>query len=115
MLAGRRQIPGTQKSREPIPTLEEEPKWMKLLTTSPAPAGAAMFRDHRAWYEPPRVPSPPRPHGWLCGRRHGGTPNLSWEVRAIPGAYYDAPWYNSIRSGTGLPGNALYAPWPSQL
>ena len=39
---------------------------MKLLTTSPAPAGAAMFRDHRAWYEPPCVPSPPRPYNFGC-------------------------------------------------
>ncbi len=47
-----RQIPGTQRSREDIPSLENEPKWMKLSVTSPAPAGAAMFRDHRAWVRP---------------------------------------------------------------
>ncbi len=41
--------PGTQKSRQPIPTEDEEPKWMKLAVTAPAPAGAALFRDHRAW------------------------------------------------------------------
>jgi hypothetical protein len=45
-----RQIPGTQRSREDIPSLENEPKWMKLSVTSPAPAGAAMIRDHRAWH-----------------------------------------------------------------
>ena len=62
-----RQIPGTQKSREPIPLLQEdleagnpddpapakgggqEPRWMKLSTTAPAPAGCAMIRDLRAW------------------------------------------------------------------
>ena len=31
--------------------------------------------------------------------RHGGTPNLSLDVRAIPGAGYLAPWYRS-RPGT---------------
>ena len=43
--------------------------------------------------------------------QHGGTPNLSHEVRAIPGAYFDAPWYNSHqggrRVGTGLPAGVL--------
>ena len=41
-----RQIPGTQNSRMEIPSLEEEPKWMKLSTTSPAggqvPAGGKL-------------------------------------------------------------------------
>lgn len=39
-----------QNSRQDIPNLESEPRWMKLSVTSPAPAGAAMFRDHRAWH-----------------------------------------------------------------
>ena len=30
-----RQIPGTQNSRQPIPTLEEEPRWMKLSVSKP--------------------------------------------------------------------------------
>lgn len=104
-----RQIPGTQNSHESIPWLEEdldamgragssstdaksgsttkdahstatdlsnvaqEPKWMKLNVTAPAPAGCALIRDLRAW--------------------HGGTPNLSKEVRAIPGAGFSAPWF----------------------
>jgi hypothetical protein len=51
-----RHIPGTQKSREDIPSLEDEPRWMKLATTNPVPAGSVMIRDQRAW--------------------HGGTPNL---------------------------------------
>eukprot|EP01051_Picozoa_sp_SAG22_P018493 SAG22_NODE_3129_length_1915_cov_1.469714_3_plen_321_part_00 len=69
-----RQIPGTQKSREPLPGLEDEPRWMKLSTVNPVPAGSCCIRDQRAW--------------------HGGTPNLSTEVRAIPhfGAVL-APWY----------------------
>ena len=68
-----RQIPGTQHSRTPIPTLADEPEWMKLSTVCPAPAGTVIIRDVRAW--------------------HGGTPNLSDEVRAIPNAEYFAPWY----------------------
>jgi hypothetical protein len=33
-------------------------------------------------------------------RRHGGTPNLSEHVRAIPGSYWSAPWYNK-QQGAG--------------
>jgi hypothetical protein len=69
-----RQIAGTQQSHAPIPSEAEEPLWMKLATTAPAPPGVAMFRDIRCW--------------------HGGTPNLSRHVRAIPSASYTAPWFN---------------------
>ena len=68
-----RQIPGTQHSQAPIPTLAEEPAWMKLSTVCPVPAGSVLIRDVRAW--------------------HGGTPNLSDQVRAIPNVEYWAPWY----------------------
>jgi hypothetical protein len=68
-----RQIPGTQHSREPIPLLAEEPEWMRLSTVCPAPAGAVQLRDVRAW--------------------HGGTPNLTDAVRAIPNIEYYAPWF----------------------
>lgn len=68
-----RQIPGTQNSRSPFPTLSEEPEWMRLSTVCPAPAGAAMLRDVRAW--------------------HGGTPNLSEDVRSIPNLEIYAPWF----------------------
>ncbi len=68
-----RQIPGTQHSRQPIPSLDQEPQWMKLSTVCPAPAGSVLIRDVRAW--------------------HGGTPNLSDHVRAIPNAEFFAPWY----------------------
>jgi hypothetical protein len=68
-----RQIPGTQHSREPVPGLDSEPAWMKLSTVCPVPAGSGVIRDVRAW--------------------HGGTPNLSNEVRAIPNAEYFAPWF----------------------
>ena len=68
-----RQIPGSQHSRAPIPTLDEEPEWMRLSTVCPAPAGAIQIRDVRAW--------------------HGGTPNLSDELRAIPNLELYAPWF----------------------
>lgn len=68
-----RQIPGTQHSRTPIPTLDEEPEWMRLSTVCPAPAGAIMVRDVRAW--------------------HGGTPNISDALRAIPNLEFYAPWF----------------------
>jgi ectoine hydroxylase-related dioxygenase (phytanoyl-CoA dioxygenase family) len=68
-----RQIPGTQHSRTPIPTLDEEPEWMRLSTVCPAPAGAVMIRDVRAW--------------------HGGTPNISEAMRAIPNLEFYAPWF----------------------
>jgi len=70
-----RQIPGTQRSRAPIPNLANEPAWMKLSTVCPAPAGTAIFRDIRAW--------------------HGGTPNLSRNIRAMPNVEYYAPWFRS--------------------
>lgn len=68
-----RQIPGTQHARVPIPTLEDEPEWMRLSTVCPAPAGAVQIRDVRAW--------------------HGGTPNLSDDLRAIPNLEFYAPWF----------------------
>ena len=68
-----RQIPGTQHSRAPIPGLEDEPEWMRLSTVCPAPAGAIMVRDVRAW--------------------HGGTPNISAAMRAIPNLEFYAPWF----------------------
>ncbi len=68
-----RQIPGTQHARVLIPSLNEEPEWMRLSTVCPAPAGAIMVRDVRAW--------------------HGGTPNVSDAVRAIPNLEFYAPWF----------------------
>ena len=75
-----RQIPGSQHSREPFPTLDEEPEWMRLSTVCPAPAGSVLIRDVRAW--------------------HGGTPNVSDEARSIPNVEFAAPWY---RDGSGRP------------
>lgn len=81
-----RQIPGTQHSKEPMPSLEDEPERMKLSTVCPATAGSVLIRDVRAW--------------------HGGTPNLSNELRAIPNLEYFAPWYRE-RMPACLP-RALY-------
>ena len=70
-----RQIPGTQRSRAHIPRLADEPEWMRFSTVCPLPAGSAIFRDARCW--------------------HGGTPNLSRGVRAMPNVEYFAPWFRS--------------------
>lgn len=70
-----RQIPGTHRSRAPIPRLADEPEWMRMSTVCPVPAGSAIFRDIRTW--------------------HGGTPNLSREVRSLPNIEYFAPWFRS--------------------
>jgi hypothetical protein len=84
-----RQIPGTQNSREPIPSLYNEPEWMKLSTLCPAPAGSAIIRDLRCW--------------------HGGTPNLSRDVRAMPNIEYFAPWFRSEAVVRSMP----YEQWKS--
>ncbi len=72
-----RQIPGTQMRPGAAPDPTDEPEWMRLSTLVGAPAGAAIFRDTRAW--------------------HGGTPNLSREIRAMPNVEYMAPWYQEER------------------
>ena len=82
-----RQIPGTHRSRAPIPRLADEPEWMRLSTVCPLPAGSAIFRDARCW--------------------HGGTPNLSREVRAMPNVEYFAPWFRS----EALIRSMSYATW----
>ena len=38
-------IPGTHHSKAQIPSLEDEPEWMRLSTVCPVPAGTAMIRD----------------------------------------------------------------------
>ncbi len=67
-----RQIPGTQVRAQLPPVPAAEPEWMRLSTLVGAPAGAAVFRDVRAW--------------------HGATPNLSRCVRAMPNIEYCATW-----------------------
>ena len=67
-------IPGTQRSRAAIPTLEQEPAWMKESILC-APAGTAIIRDVRCW--------------------HGGTANTSTQIRPMTSAGYFAPWFRA--------------------
>ena len=67
-----RQIPCTQRLQAPIPSLEEEPPWMKNCLIY-APAGSALIRDIRCW--------------------HGGTANNSDRTRPMTSVQYYAPWF----------------------
>ena len=78
-------VPGTQRSRAPIPSLEEEPPWMKESLLC-APAGTALVRDVRCW--------------------HGGTANNSDQPRPMTSVGYYAPWYRA-REAAVLP-RSLY-------
>jgi hypothetical protein len=78
-----RQIPGTQSLQTLPPTPADEPEWMRLSTLVGAKAGAVVFRDTRAW--------------------HGGTPNLSREVRAMPNIEYVAPWFETFTFMRSMP------------
>ena len=69
---GTRFVPGTHRSRQRIPPLDEEPDRMKRSHLC-APAGTAVIRDVRCW--------------------HGGTPNDSDEIRPMIGVGYFAPWF----------------------
>lgn len=68
-------IPGTQRSRAPIPTLEEEPEWMRTNHLC-APANTAVIRDVRCW--------------------HGGTANRSDMKRPMTSVGYHAPWHRAV-------------------
>jgi hypothetical protein len=78
-----RQIPGSQARAGHPPSPANEPEWMRLSTLVGAPAGAAILRDTRAW--------------------HGGTPNLSREIRAMPNVEYMAPWYQDANFQPAMP------------
>ena len=82
-----RQIPGTHTSVSPPPLPRDEPEWMRLSTLVGAPAGSGIFRDTRAW--------------------HGATPNLSYEIRALPSIEYSAGWSN----GAGFQRSMPYEVW----
>src|SRR6266581_4082163 len=75
-------VPGTQRSRHPIPSLDEEPERMKRSILC-APAGTAIIRDVRCW--------------------HGGTANRSAEIRPMTSAGYLAPWFRMPQYGDWLP------------
>eukprot|EP00434_Breviolum_minutum_P041371 symbB.v1.2.036802.t2/scaffold5280.1/size28982/2 len=66
-----RLVPGSHRWKQRPPNLLEEPDWMHFNTLCPIPAGAAIFRDNRCW--------------------HGGTPNLSDKMRALPNMEYFPP------------------------
>jgi hypothetical protein len=74
-------VPGTQRSRHPIPSLEEEPERMRHSILC-APAGTAVVRDVRCW--------------------HGGTANRSDEIRPMTSAGYLAPWFRMPQYGDPL-------------
>jgi hypothetical protein len=75
-----RQIPGTHAMQGSPPLPADEPEWMRLSTLVGARAGAGVFRDIRAW--------------------HGGTPNLSRDVRAMPNIEYVAAWTTELANFT---------------
>ena len=72
-------IPCTQRSRHPVPSLEEEPEWMKNSILC-APAGTAVIRDVRCW--------------------HAGTANNSGTIRPMTSVGYYAPWFRARRTAT---------------
>ncbi len=74
-----RQIPMTQQSHRVMPLLDDEPMWMKRSTLCPVPAGSVIIRDPRAW--------------------HGGTPNLSDNIRLMPNIEYYAYWFRMHHGG----------------
>ena len=123
-----RQVPGTQHSKLPIPSVGEEPDWMRYSTVSPAPAGCALIRDIRAWHGPSANCMEQTRQAWctctltsalcvcvcacvcvcvcvcVCGTAlfAGGTPNLSNNVRAIPQSQFVPAWYR-VRFTRTLP------------
>jgi hypothetical protein len=78
-----RHIPGTQARAGSPPAQADEPDWMRWSTLVGAPAGSGVFRDPRAW--------------------HGGTPNVSREIRAMPNVEYAAPWEDEALFKQTLP------------
>ncbi len=78
-------VPGTQRTRAPMPSLEQEPEWIRRNLLC-APAGTALIRDVRCW--------------------HGGMPNRSKQIRPMTSVGYHAPWFRAYE-GKDLP-RALY-------
>ncbi|MCX5662465.1 MAG: phytanoyl-CoA dioxygenase family protein [Planctomycetota bacterium] len=79
-------IPCTQRSRYPVPSLADEPQWMRDSILC-APAGTAVIRDVRCW--------------------HGGTANNSKIVRPMTSVGFFAPWYRVAGYAEAIP-RALY-------
>ena len=72
-------IPGTHRSHAPIPSLEEEPEWMRTNHLC-APANTAIIRDVRCW--------------------HGGTANNSDMKRPMTSVGFHAPWHRAVEEKT---------------
>jgi len=75
-------VPGTHRSRHPIPSLADEPERMKRSLIC-APTGTAVIRDVRCW--------------------HGGTANRSDEIGPMTSAGYLASWFRMPPYGDPLP------------
>ena len=75
-----RTILGSHCNVQQPPKADEEPEWMRLSTLVGAPAGSAIFRDHRVW--------------------HSGTPNLSCGYNR-PCAHQYVAKYQSCMVETG--------------
>ena len=91
-------VRGTHNSYEEVPSLENEPRWMKLAVTAPAPAGCAMIRDVRTWHGGTPVRTPVlRVVRCPASDTRLSRQNLSQDVRAIPSAGFLPPWCKSPR------------------
>ena len=66
-------IPKTHTTPRPAPSLEEEEINFKKSTLAGVKKGTLIIRDARTW--------------------HGGTPNISKEIRSLPNLEVFAPWY----------------------
>ena len=80
-------IPCTHRSRATIPGLADEPEWMQNNHLC-APAGTAIVRDVRCW--------------------HGGTPNISNQVRPMTSAGYVPNWFRPEWAESKVMPRALY-------
>ncbi len=85
-------VPGTHRTRQKPPTLEEEPERMRRSFVC-APPGTAIIRDVRCW--------------------HGGTRNSSDQVRIMLGIGYYAPWFRQARMHGVVP-RSLYRTLPAR-
>ncbi len=79
-------IRGTHRSRHPIPSLDEEPDWMKRAIAC-VRTHSAIIRDVRCW--------------------HGGTVNTSRDIRIMTSVGYYAPWFRRPQRDGEIP-RALY-------
>eukprot|EP00192_Tetraselmis_astigmatica_P010480 CAMPEP_0117668286 /NCGR_PEP_ID=MMETSP0804-20121206/11461_1 /TAXON_ID=1074897 /ORGANISM="Tetraselmis astigmatica, Strain CCMP880" /LENGTH=379 /DNA_ID=CAMNT_0005476153 /DNA_START=196 /DNA_END=1336 /DNA_ORIENTATION=+ len=89
-----RQIPGgTHHSREEIPSIAEEPQWMKDSLVC-VPAGTALVRDVRAWHggTPNQLPCPPPADA--IGRE--AMSERAGFARPMLNVEFTAPWFRMV-------------------